>query len=122
MDEDLSKAVLFVVVLTTVLLFVFIVVFDGLVALVLPGQEIGLGKEKNGNGNKGDEEEDVLDTGLSGVQRLVDITRLESNIDEGSDEIGRLATVARSTVVKRALRSGVIVAGARVSPVSCESV
>lgn len=114
MNEDLSKTVLFVVVLTTMMLFVFVVVFDGLVGL--PRQEKGLGKEQNGNRNEGDDKEDVLDNRLSGVQRLVDITRLESNINESSDEIGRLATVARSTVVKRALRSSVIVASARVSP------
>jgi hypothetical protein len=59
---------------------------------------------------------------LSTVQRLVDSTGLEGNVYEASNEIGRLATVARSTKVKRALGGGVIITSARISPRSTGTV
>mmetsp|Transcript_11891 Transcript_11891/g.24591 ORF Transcript_11891/g.24591 Transcript_11891/m.24591 type:complete len:94 (-) Transcript_11891:1480-1761(-) len=84
--------------------------------LVLLGKEVGLGKEKDGDGSESDEKKDVLDEGLAIVHRLVDVARLEGNVDKTGDKVRRLATVTGSTEVQRALLGSRGVVGTVVSP------
>lgn len=121
-DNDFTKAVVIIVVVFAAMsLFVLIMVYDRLVCL-LPGQEEGLCKKKNGNRTKGDKEQNVLDVGLSFIQRLVDIAGLKSNVDESRNEVGRLATVAGATVVEGALGGSVIVSSTRKTPRSTSTI
>ena len=119
-DDDLTEAVLVVFLSLAMFLVIVGVVVDGV--LVLLGKEVRLGKEQNGNGGEGDKEKDVLDTGLSVVNGLVDIAGLKSNVDQGSDKVGRLATVARSAKVERALVGRGRLIGTVISPGSAETI
>ena len=119
-DEDLAKAVLLVFIGLTMLLVIMGVVVNS--ALMLFGKEVGLGKEQNGNGGEGDKEKDVLNTGLAVVNGLVDVARLKSNVDQGSDKVGRLATVARSAKVERALVGRGRLIGTVISPGGAEAI
>ena len=120
-NDNLAKSVLFsMVVIAAVMLLVVIVVLNG--NMRLPREKVRLGKEKNGNRRKGDNEKNVLNISLSVVEGLFDIARLQSNIDEGRNEVGRLATVAAAAIVERALGSSVIISGTRVTPRSAGAV
>mmetsp|Transcript_13329 Transcript_13329/g.18588 ORF Transcript_13329/g.18588 Transcript_13329/m.18588 type:complete len:266 (-) Transcript_13329:1468-2265(-) len=98
----------------------FFVVVDsmGNLALVsmLLRQQVGFGQKKNGDRSKGNEQQKVLDAGLSVVHGFVNITRLKRNVDQGGDKIGWLTTISGTTIVKRTLRSSVISSGTLVSP------
>ena len=119
-DEDLTEAVLVVFLSLAVFLVIVGVVVDG--ALVLLGKEVRLGKEQNGNGAEGDKEKDVLNTGLAVVYGLIDIAGLKSNVDQGSDEVRRLATIARSAKVERALVGRGRLIGTVISPGGAETI
>ena len=119
-DKDLTEAMLVVFIGLAVLLVIVSMVMNS--ALMLLGKEVGLGEEQYGDGGEGDEQKDVLDTGLAVVHGLVDIAGLKGNVDEGSDEVGRLATVARSAKVERALVCRSRLVGTVVSPGGAESV
>lgn len=112
MNDNLAKAVLFVLtVVATVVLFVVVnVVFNRLMSL--SGEKVWLGKQKDGNRTKGNKEKDILNVGLAVVKRLVDVAGLESNVNKGSNEVGRLATVTTSAVVEGTLCGSIIVSSA----------
>ena len=111
MNDNLAKAVFFMTtVVATVVLFVFTVVFNRLMSL--PREKVWLGKEKDRYRTKRNEEKNILNISLTVVNGLVDVSRLESNVDKGSNEVGRLATVTAATVVEGALGSSIIVPSA----------
>jgi len=119
-DKDLTKAVIVVFIGLAVLLVIVSMVMNS--ALMLLGKEVGLGEEQDRDGGEGDEQKDVLDTGLAVVHGLVDIAGLKGNVDERSDKVGRLATVARSAKVERAHVCRSRLVGTVVSPGGAESV
>mmetsp|Transcript_30507 Transcript_30507/g.39961 ORF Transcript_30507/g.39961 Transcript_30507/m.39961 type:complete len:387 (-) Transcript_30507:743-1903(-) len=119
-DNDFSKAVFFIVIVIISVGSSFFVVVDsmGNLALVsmLLRQQVGLSQKKNRDRSKGNEQQKVLDAGLSVVHGFVDNTRLKSNVDQGSDKIGWLTTVSGTTIVKRTLGGSVISSSTFISP------
>mmetsp|Transcript_25713 Transcript_25713/g.71848 ORF Transcript_25713/g.71848 Transcript_25713/m.71848 type:complete len:783 (-) Transcript_25713:14-2362(-) len=83
--------------------------------VLLLAQEVRLGEQEDWNRRKREEEEEVLHLRLAGVHWLVDDSRLQGDVDEGGDEVGRLASVSRSTVSQRALVSSCFTSVARSS-------
>jgi hypothetical protein len=91
-----------------VLLFVMVtilvvvrVVRDRLVDLF--GEKVGLGEQQNGDRNQGSHQENVLNGTLTGIHRFVNGTGVQGNVDEGGNQVGRLASVARAAKVQLAL-------------------
>mmetsp|Transcript_15497 Transcript_15497/g.35700 ORF Transcript_15497/g.35700 Transcript_15497/m.35700 type:complete len:238 (-) Transcript_15497:1628-2341(-) len=83
---------------------------------------VWLGQQQDRDRSESEKEEEVLYFGLTSIQRLVNISRCKSNVDQRSNEIGRLATVSRPTVVKRALVGSGIVVRTAVTPWSAVSI
>ncbi len=94
-DKNLTKAMFFVV---------FIVILDnvfvvGILHLML--QDVRLGQQENRDRSERKNEEVRLDFGLAGIHRIIDISWCKSNVDEGRNQVRRLATITGTTKVKR---------------------
>jgi len=105
-------------------LFIVIIVIMGrmMVASHLLVKEVGLGTEEDGNRDSSNSKEEVLHTSLALVHGLFDNSRSQSNVNQGSNEVGRLASVTTTSKVQGAhILSGVI-ALAFISPRGAGSV
>ncbi len=107
-NDDLSKAMLF--------LIIVIIVGGVVVCGHLLAHEVGLGTEQHRDRNSSNGQEQVLHASLSLVHRIIHISRSKGNVDQGCDEVGRLAAITRPTKVKGAFVSEGIIALADVSP------
>ena len=102
-NNNLAKSVffIFVVASTSVTFLGIVVVLDG--SVVLLGKEVRLGKEEDGHSCKGTKKKDILDTSLAAVHGFVHSSRVQGDVDQSSDKIGRLTTISGSSKVKRTL-------------------
>mmetsp|Transcript_13824 Transcript_13824/g.22652 ORF Transcript_13824/g.22652 Transcript_13824/m.22652 type:complete len:212 (-) Transcript_13824:1681-2316(-) len=97
--------------------FLLVVVVSTVVASFhLLGEKVGLGQEKNGDGDASNEKKEVLHLSLPIVHGFINGSGSESNIDKCSDKVGRLATITRSTIVEWALVCSRITSLADISP------
>mmetsp|Transcript_11663 Transcript_11663/g.23707 ORF Transcript_11663/g.23707 Transcript_11663/m.23707 type:complete len:519 (+) Transcript_11663:133-1689(+) len=118
-NNNFSKAVFFIVVS-------FVVVFsvvNGLMRLLR--KEVWFGKQQDGDRDKGAQKQDVLDRSLPSVHGFVNNTWVQGNIDQGCNQVGWLATIARTAKVKRTLGCSIVnytIHTTRVAPWSAGSI
>mmetsp|Transcript_23169 Transcript_23169/g.54823 ORF Transcript_23169/g.54823 Transcript_23169/m.54823 type:complete len:609 (+) Transcript_23169:149-1975(+) len=106
MDHNFSKSMFFVVVIAAVSMTffgIFGMMMNSSVGLLR--EEVRLGKKQDRDRNEGTQQQNILNSALSSVHGFINSSRVQRNVDESGDEIGRLATVAGSTKVQWTLVS-----------------
>mmetsp|Transcript_29777 Transcript_29777/g.43689 ORF Transcript_29777/g.43689 Transcript_29777/m.43689 type:complete len:227 (-) Transcript_29777:1415-2095(-) len=85
-------------------------------------EEKGFGQKQNRNRNHCHKEQELLPSQLPLVQRFINRSRIQGNVNQSSNKVRRLAAITTSTKVERTLISRSVIPSTRVSPWSTSSI